>query len=472
MNIVIVGGGTAGWIAAYYITKAQPNMHNITVIESSKIGIIGAGEGSTGQMTSLLNGFYFNHKIDFESFIKQTDATPKMGIRHKNWGIKEESYFAPLDVSPTAFTPNDYIFKHILSSKGKEKMHLASKIGVSYENGNRDYDAFHFDGHKVGNFFKNECIKDNIKIIDSSVKNVNVDSEGHIVDITLEDDYVISSDLFIDCTGFSRVLMKNIDVNWVSKKEVLPLDTAMPFLLDYSEKEEILPETTATTLSAGWMWDIPLSTRRGCGYVFDSSFISKEDAQKEIETKLGREIKPIKFINFESGYSSFFWKNNVLCLGLSSSFVEPLEATSIHNTITQISLFVNEFLDFNKESTLVKSKQDIYNKRITFLMELTVDFISIHYQGGKRDTEFWRYITDNKIITKNANEIIQQAKYRIPNYSIMEGMIGSFSLPLANWILAGLDIITMEQAESELIKESRLVTSMTTYNSWINNLYS
>jgi tryptophan halogenase len=473
MKITIVGGGTAGWIAAYYISKAQPKMHEIAVIESSKIGIIGAGEGSTGSMVSLLDGSFFNYKANIEEFVSKTDATPKMGIRHKNWGIKKESYYAPLDVSPTGLTNNDYIFKHVLSTYGKEKMHLASKIGQNYENNKYyNYSAFHFDGHKVGKFFKEECLKDGVKVYDSVVQKTNITEQENIKSIVLDDGYILESDLFIDCTGFSRLLMKSIGTEWVSKKDVLPMDTAMPFLLNYSEEEVVMPETTATALSSGWMWDIPLYTRRGCGYVFDSSFISKEDAQKEIETYLGKEISPIKFIDFDSGYSSYFWKNNVLCLGLSSSFVEPLEATSIHNTIVQISIFVDQFLDVDSNTTFVKTKQNLYNKRIKFLMDLTVDFISLHYQGGRKDTEFWKHIVDKKVVTENANTILEQAKYKIPGYTIMEGMYGSFSVPLANWNLAGMGIITKEQAKYELEKESKTLYSKKIYEDWVLNLYS
>jgi tryptophan halogenase len=215
-----------------------------------------------------------------------------------------------------------------------------------------------------------------------------------------------------------------------------------------------------------------LYTRRGCGYVFDSSFISKEDAQKEIELYLGKEISPIKFINFDSGYSSDFWKNNVICLGLSSSFVEPLEATSIHNTIVQISIFVDQFLDISPEITFIKTKQMLYNKRIKFLMDLTVDFISLHYQGGKRDSEFWRHIADDKVITDNASIILEQAKYKIPGYTIMEGMYGSFSIPLVNWNLAGMGIITKDQAKLELEKESKTLYAKKMYEDWVLECYS
>lgn len=472
MKITIVGGGTAGWISAFFIANSQPGKHEIHMVESSKIGIIGAGEGSTGSFVDLLNGGFFEYKCDMEKFIQETDATPKMGIKHTNWSSDKSSYYAPLDVSPTGFTPNDYIFKHVFSTYGKEKMHLASRIGINFERKTYGNYAFHFDGHKVGKFFKSECQKHNIKIYDSVVKNVNIDSNGDIKSIVLEDNYELESDLFIDCTGFSKVLMSKVGASWISKKDVLPMNTAMPFLLNYSEdeKEKIAPVTGATALSSGWMWDIPLSTRRGCGYVFDKNFISIDDAKKEIEQHIGKEIQPIKIINFDSGYSSHFWKNNVICLGLASSFVEPLEATSIHNTIVQICIFVNEFLDTTKEATNVSVKQKIYNKRITFLNELTVDFISLHYQGGKENTEFWRHIKNDKIITELAASILEQAKYKIPGYTTMEGMFGSFSIPLANWNLAGMGLIKKEQAEKELRKDSKLLYAYNKYNQFYESV--
>ena len=470
MKIIIAGGGTAGWIAAYFISKSQPNVHQITVIESSAIGIIGAGEGSTGSLISLLNGDFFNYKIDIIDFIEKTNATPKLGIRHSNWGSKKENYFAPLDASPSGFTLNDYIFKYIFSLYGKEKMHIASKIGIQYAEKNpNNFYALHFDGHKVGEYFKNICLKDGIKVIDSSIKECVLDEKNNIKTLILEDYTKINGDFFIDCTGFSRVLMKKLNVPWISKKEFLPLDTAMPFILDYKSGEEFFPETSATALSAGWMWTIPLSTRKGCGYVFDSLFISKEDAQKEIEDLLNCQIKPIKYINFDSGYSESFFKNNVLCLGLSSSFVEPLEATSIHNTIVQIALFVNECLTSTLDATSTKENKNMYNKRIKFLMDLTVDFISLHYQGKRYDTPFWKHIVDNKIGTPWALQLVERAKNKIPGLTSFEGMYGSFSIPLANWILAGLDLITPSQAKQEILLFNSIDSIKEQYENFYKN---
>jgi tryptophan halogenase len=468
MNIVIVGGGTAGWIASFFISKSQPQ-HSITVIESSKIGIIGAGEGSTGLLRDILSGYFFDYKHDIEDFMQKTNSTKKLGIRHKNWSGDGSSYFAPLDVSSTAFQTTDSIFKYSLFSNTREKMHMCTHLGYEYENNNYSgYTAFHFDAFKVGEFFKDICIKDhNVKSIDSIVTDVNI-KNGEIESIILENGEIISGDFFIDCSGFKRVLANKMDIKWNSFSDYLPVNTAMPFILEYSDNEKILPETGATAMSSGWVWDIPLKNRRGCGYVFDKNFIDEKKAQKEVESKLGHSIEPIKFIEFDSGYVEKFWKNNLLVLGLASSFVEPLEATSIHNTIVQIVIFVNEFLLTDKENTVNQINQDIYNKKISLLNDITIDFISLHYQGGRHDSSFWKNIKDKQIVTPNAKMIIEKSKQKIPGFIVMEGMWGSASIPLFNWILAGMNIITPEQALRDLIDDNKFDESRSKYNSFIS----
>jgi tryptophan halogenase len=450
MNIVIVGGGTAGWIAAYYIAKAQSGKHNITVIESSKLGIIGAGEGSTGSMLDLLNGHFFNAAIDIPTFLKETDGTVKMGIYHKNWTGDGTGYFAPLDGTNTWAAWDDYMFKYGLANYGKEGMHKTSPIGMNFAKGIKTPSAFHFDGHKVGEFFKKICINDGVKIIDAIVDNVHVNDLGDIDQITLDNQSVVSGDFFIDCTGFARVLMKQIGVGWKSYQEHLPLNTAMPFLLDYDSNEKIEPYTGATALSAGWMWNIPLSTRRGCGYVFDKNYISREDAQKEVEQYLGRKIKPIKFIEFDAGRSEVFWKNNVLTLGLASAFVEPLEATSIHSTIIQLLFFVNEYLLDSKELTESEYNRKSYNQKISKLYDVNMEFISFHYQGGRNDTPFWRSIKEKNKVGVDAKIYVERCKHKIPGILETVGLFGTPSACLWNWVAAGIDLITPERARKDL----------------------
>jgi tryptophan halogenase len=469
MKIVIVGGGTAGWLTAFYICKAQPGIHNITVIESSKIGIIGAGEGSTGSMIDLLSGKFFDYAVDIDDFMKKTDSTYKMGIRHQNWSSTVQEYFAPLDVTPTGFTLDDYIFKYGLYKNGNDKIHLCSKIGIEYEMKKYSAYALHFDGHKVGNYFKTLCIADGVTCIDTEISDVTEINES-IENIITNNQEKINGDFFIDCTGFSRILMKKIGVGWESYADILSVNTAMPFILKYDENEKIIPETKATALSSGWMWNIPLTTRRGCGYVFDNRYISKEDAKEEVENYLQRQITPIKWIEFDSGHSKEFWKNNVLCLGLASSFVEPLEATSIHNTIVQVAMFVDEFLEKTKDSTITGLSQKTYNERVKFLNQLTIDFISLHYQGGREDTPFWSNIKKKNKCTNYAKKIISLTNNHIPGMIIHEGMYGSFSLPLVNWNLAGMGLLKQKDAYQDLVKKNKLKLAEKHYNHFYKSI--
>jgi tryptophan halogenase len=454
MDIVIVGGGTAGWLAAYSIANSQPNKHNITLIESSHIGIIGAGEGSTGQMLRLLTGGvggFVPKPIDLEDFIEKTDAVNKMVIRFNGWSKPGRNYVVPVLTSLTDHLSNDYIFKYVISKFGSDKVHLASKNGIEYEV--KKYDEFislHFDAHKVGKYFKEMCDGD-VKTIDAKIKDSVLDERGYVKSVILEDGIEITGDFFIDCSGFQKVLVNKLDIGWISCKEYLPVNTAMPFIVQYKENEEIIPETGTTAMSSGWMWDIPLQTRRGCGYVFDSNFISQEDAKKEVEKHLGQEIEPIRFINFDSGYADTFWKNNVISLGLASSFFEPLQATSIHNTIIQIFEFVNKFLSDNIEQTITYKNMNSYNTYIKSVMNSSLNLISLNYQGGRTDSEFWKHIHFDNVVTDKVKSLIEMYKTHFPNSSVIEQPDGGHNFGLIQSNMAGLGLASEQLAHKDLV---------------------
>jgi tryptophan halogenase len=449
MNIVIVGGGTAGWIAAYMIANSFPKKHNITLIESSKIGIIGAGEGSTGQLVKLLHGGFFPNNVDVNDFMEKTDSVNKMGIRYENWSESGSNYFAPIAVSVTDHLDDDYIFKYVVSKFGGSKVHLSSKNGIEFEA--KKYNeimSFHFDAHKVGEYFKLLCGNEVISI-DAIIDDVLIDSDEKIKSIKIDTGQTIEADLFIDCSGFNRVLMKKIGVGWTSCRKYLPVNTAMPFLIQHKENEELIPETKAIALSSGWMWDIPLKTRRGCGYVFDDNFISNDQAQKEIEKYLGQEIDPIKFIKFDSGYSNYFWKNNVLCFGLSSSFFEPLQATSIHNTILQISAFIDNYLFDNIDTTVNQENIQKYNKYIESVMTSSLNLISLNYQGGRKDSDFWRSIIFEDKVTDEVKTVIQKYKTEFPKRKDINTTGHGFGLIQYN--AAGLNLVSSKLAYQDLV---------------------
>jgi tryptophan halogenase len=351
MKIVVCGGGTAGWLSALMIKKIQPD-HEVTVIESSKIGIVGAGEGSTGYLTDIIQGVNWNYGCNEEDFIRETGATIKLGIKHQDWRELGHTYYGPID--GTNNNPDVTICHALLNDI---PAHIASQNGYLISAGKTNFwhnndtlnnthsHGYHFDAHRVGQYFKKIVTQDGVAHIDSEILDVVVDHAG-IKSVNLANGNIVTADLFVDCTGFARKLAKALDINWVSYKEHLPVDTAMPFLVKYKPNEVVEPVTTAWAQKAGWMWKIPTADRYGCGYVFDSNFITNEQAQAEIESVLGHDITPIRFLKFETGRLEKLWYKNCVSVGLSAAFAEPLEATSIHSTIVQLNSFIFDYLKY------------------------------------------------------------------------------------------------------------------------------
>lgn len=450
MHFIICGGGTAGWLAALFLIKAQPGKHKVTLIESTQIGIIGAGEGSTGIMYDLLSNSWFDTGTNIQEFLKEVDGTPKMGIRHKNWTPAGDSYYAPLDGSATSGANPDIDFLKILSNEGKDGMYKASQMGQYFHQKKiSPRAAFHFNAHKIGPFFK-KLLGDSVTVIDAKIQDVKLNLLGHISYVALDNGETVRGDFYIDCTGQKRVLMKAVDVDWKTYHRNLPVDRAMPFLLPYEEGKEVEPLTVAHALSAGWMWQIPTANRIGCGYVYDSEHLTPDQAQAEIEQTLGRKIEPIKVLEFISGRSTKLWEGNCLALGLCAAFAEPLEATSIHTTILQLLHFTHEYLTDEFDQTVNENNRTMYNRKMTKMYDDILDFLVVHYQGGRTDSEFWKRITAGETLTTFATEVLERCKHKVPgvlNYDYYYGCIGA---PLWNWVLAGIGKITPEQAQKEL----------------------
>lgn len=455
MKITIVGGGTAGWLAALVISKLKPYDHDITVIESSNINIIGAGEGSTGTMTNIIQNLSGNYGCDEQDFIRECDATPKLGIDFKNWTGDSSNYISPNDGSWTNDNPLDFITAYTVANLPKEQRHLNSSYGFIIEHNKYTFNlkngpaAYHFDAFKVGRYFKKVC-GNSVKHIDTEVKEVMLSETGDIKSLKLANGEELESDFFIDATGLSRVLMSKLGAEWVSYKDHLPVNRAMPFLLPYEEDEVIRPVTVAWAQNNGWMWDIPILHRRGCGYVYSSDFVSDDQAHHELEQTIGKKVDPIRVIKFEAGRLDKLWVNNCLAVGLAAAFAEPLEATSIHTTIVQLENFVNLCLSPSKTLTCDPRNIHLYNDRYTFMYDLIKDFLIVHYQGGRKDTEFWRHMTSGKTLTPHAEKMLGVCKHRMPNNSIFPGISGASGWPLWAYIVSGTDNLTPEIAQQEL----------------------
>lgn len=425
MKIVIVGGGAAGWLAALFIGKNHPKF-NVTVVASKEIGVIGAGEAVTGAFTDVLTGFYGDFGIDPLDFFKETSAMPKYGIMHKDWTSKKGfDYFGPIDGSLTGLDIPDVMTAY-LAANHPDRAHAGSFFGALYEHDispvnklTNTYDistfAFHFDAKLAGEYLEKKAVKlPNITSIDAKVIEVNLNEQGEISSILLEDNRIIEGDFFIDATGFRRLLVSKLKTPWISYKKNLPVDSALPFFIKYKEGETPKPYSVAWAQSSGWYWEAGIQSRKGCGYVYSSEFITVEQAKQEIEKTLGHEIIPINHFKFDTGRLENTWVKNCLAIGLCGAFAEPLEATSIHSTIQQLAHFTFEYLRPTREDTINPASIKMYNRMINGMFDDYKEFLISHYLGGRKDSEFWKYITAGNTLTDFNRELQGTCQSRMP----------------------------------------------------------
>ena len=429
MKIVIVGGGTAGWIAAAMLVKYSTDA-DVTVIESTKIGIIGAGEGSTGTLPWFIRDKWPDNSINEIDFLRKTKGTLKLGIRLQNWKGDGSYIYSPFHGSPTDTQSVDTTFfgSIIKYNRGDySSLHswlMDDKMTTYRKDFNGRYvpaftnHSFHFDGVEVGKFFKEWCTKRGVKHIDSEVLETTFDEREYLQSVKLENGQTIESNFWFDCSGFSRVLMSKTKNKWVSYKDYLPTNTAIPFSTDVSSRT-VKFETLAHALDAGWMWKIPLQHRNGCGYVFCDGFTNENKAVDEVQKLLGHDIDPIKTIKFEAGRYDKIWYNNIVSLGLSSHFLEPLQATSIHIMIVSAANLIFHYL---KGEIPYYEDAEKYNKMVRCMIDDYADLIQMHYLTGRQDTPFWKFITNEIKLTEKNRYIKNLSKFRLPTtFDVSQG---------------------------------------------------
>jgi len=409
-HIVIVGGGTAGWIAALML-RAEMNRREsatrITVVESSKIGTIGVGEGTTAVFRHLLQHL----GIDEMAFLRETGATIKYGIRHKDWRRLGHHYDGPIDdVSQVAPGIDQYA---VAAGRPVSESHLFQRLidkrrapfaRESLVPAGPFHHAFHFDQARAGAFLRRHA--EGVEVVDDQVSGV-VQEGGQIAQVVLESGARIEGDLFIDCSGFARALIGQLGGKWLSYSDILPVNRAMPFWVDIAEGEEIDPVTLAHAQGAGWMWKIPTVERYGCGYVYSDVHTTPEEAKAEIEGVLGHEIEPRNDIRIDAGRLEDSWIGNCVALGLSSSFLEPLEATSIHGTIVQLMMLIGWLDDRDGAAK--------YNTAHGRQVDDFRDFIRLHYVSERRDTAFWRDVAESH--PRGVKDRVEQWRGALPKRS-------------------------------------------------------
>jgi tryptophan halogenase len=399
-KVVIAGGGTSGWLAAAALSKQLNSVCDVTLVESDDIGTIGVGEATI----PTVRVFHKLLGVSEQEFVRETDATFKLGINFENWRVKGESYFHSFGKTGKdsylagfqhfwlygkeqglADNYGDYCFEFQCAAHDKFATSDTAKINYAY----------HLDAGKYAQYLRRLSEQNNAKRIQGKISCVNIDdATGNISSLTLDSGEVIEGDLFIDCTGFRALLIEEtLKTGYEDWSHWLPCNRAWAVQTTLADK--LPPFTRSIAHEHGWQWRIPLQKRAGNGLVFSSKFMDEQSAkQKLIDSVDGEMTTEPRLIKFVTGRRKKVWNKNCVALGLSSGFIEPLESTSIHLFMTGIIRLLRLLPSDNISSANV----DEYNQQTAAEIERVRDFIILHYHVNERDdSDFWRYLRDMDI---------------------------------------------------------------------------
>ena len=399
-SIVIVGGGSAGWMTAAALAEAVGRECAITLIESDAIGTIGVGEATIPPIRN------FNHRlgIDEATFVRETQGSFKLGIEFVDWGRQGHSYFHPFGQYGAEFDQvpfyhhwmreylggrvagpiDDFAMCWAMAKAGKFTHPSADRRLIQ---STFDY-AYHFDAGRYAAFLRHFAEARGVTRVEGRVVDVGLRGEDGFIDsVTLENGTAIAGEFFIDCSGFRGLLIEEaLEAGYDSWQHWLPCDRAVAVPC---ESGDFTPYTRSTAKAAGWQWRIPLQHRTGNGYVHCSQFISEDEASAELLATLdGRPLADPRPLRFVAGRRRAFWKRNCVAIGLSAGFMEPLESTSLHLIQYGILRLIALLPDSAMSPLLARE----YNAQTTAEYERIRDFLILHYKASERDdSELWRY---------------------------------------------------------------------------------
>lgn len=400
-QIVIAGGGTAGWMAAAKLSQhfAQTAV-KIVVIESSEIGTVGVGEATI----PTLRRFYQSLGMSDREVMRKTSATVKLGIEFRNWYTPNSSFIHPFGLF--GHEANGIHFHHYwlkLQSLGDTSKLEEYSLGIALARANKftfpaenpssplsifDW-ALHFDASRFARLMREYSQKNGVQHIDAKIESIHLDKDsGFIKSLTLHNQQEVTGDLFIDCTGFKGLLIADaLKTGYVNWSQWLLCDSAL------AVQSELVGEpaarTVATAHSAGWQWKIPLQHRQGNGHVYSSQHMSDEQAQSVLLQHIdGKVLHSPRNFSFTAGRRAQAWNKNCIALGLAAGFLEPLESTSIALIETGIEKICAAFsIPYFSQKNV-----DYFNQMTAAEWERVRDFIILHYKLNQRDdSEFWRY---------------------------------------------------------------------------------
>jgi tryptophan halogenase len=441
-RIAIVGGGNAGWLSANHLglELSRDTEIEITLIESKDIPVIGVGEGTVPLIRNSLQSFGIS-EVDV---LLHCDATFKTAIKFSNWMSTEKYgennfYYHTFD----APYPSGYDVTYYWLGNRDEAYY--SKLSAAYYVAEQNRSpkrpdsppfkglvnyAYHFDAAKFTTLLAdNAKNRFGIKHIYETVKQVTLHDDGSVKGLQYDSGRYEEFDFYIDCSGFSSLLFgKTLNVPFIDKSDMILTDTALALQIPTDPKDELFPYTKAVAHGAGWVWDIPLTSRRGTGFVYSSRHMSDDEALKAFSQYHGKDLEnsSVRKIPMKAGYREKIWEKNCVTLGLANGFVEPLEATS---------LFVTDFC----AGMIAKSCNDI----ATLIWERIFDFIQLHYCiSDRRDTQFWRDVTENVALSDLLKERLEMWQYSIPQRTDFASTFDFFHTESYLSVLYGMDYPT------------------------------
>ena len=399
-SVVIVGGGTAGWMTAAALAQALRHNCKITLVESDEIGTVGVGEATIPPIRT------FNETLGITEadFVKATKGSFKLGIEFAGWGQRDHVYFHPFGTYGRNFDMVP-VHQYWLAAQASGEAPALDDLCMAWAAAKRgrfahpspdqrnvlstyDY-AYHFDAGLYARFLRAYSEQRGVVRVEGKIASVQQDGQnGFVTGVTLEDGRAFEGDLFIDCSGFRGLLIEGaLQTGYQDWTHWLPCDRAAA--MPCEKAGEFTPYTRSTAREAGWQWRIPLQHRTGNGHVYCSQFISDDEAVDVLKANLdGKALADPNMLRFTTGRRNLFWNRNVVAIGLSGGFMEPLESTSIHLIQAGIAKLLALFPDRDFDPMVT----DEYNRIAINEFERIRDFIILHYKLTTRDdSELWRY---------------------------------------------------------------------------------
>lgn len=405
-KVLIVGGGSAGWMTAALFGKLFQGLYDVELIESEMIGTVGVGEATIPAIKK------YNEllMLDENEFMRMTQGTFKLGIQFNDWGRKGDSYihgFGVIGQDWEWLRCHHYWLQANARGRARDfadySINTAAAIANKFMRGRADMGdspighiahAFQFDASLYAKYLRKFAEQHGVRRTEGKVVDVELADSGDIAAVTLEGDRRIEADLFVDCSGFRGLLIEQaLKTGYDDWSHWLPCDRAIA--VPCARTEPVTPYTRSTAREAGWQWRIPLQHRTGNGHVYSSKFIDDDEAEKVLLANLdGDQLAEPNRLRFVTGKRKKMWNRNCVAIGLSAGFLEPLESTSLHLIQSAAIRLVRLFPDGGFDQATI----DEFNRQADFEWERCRDFIIVHYKATERDdSELWRYCRDMEV---------------------------------------------------------------------------